>query len=108
MSAGSNSAIRRRAFKKNIEEMAVIARRRKENQQIAEKHDTERYLVVVFPHRAAREAALAAIGLPPDERYVLADAVELRIRDGKNVADALVLAARKTKAADISHSGAGG
>jgi hypothetical protein len=86
----------------------VMRQRRAGDQAVAEKHDTERYLVVCFPSRAAREAALTAIGLPHDERYVLSDAVELRIKDGKRVADALVLASRRTKAADLGNSGAGG
>ncbi len=86
----------------------VIAQRREANRRTAEKNDTERYLVIVFANRAAREQVLKTIGLPADERYILAEAVELRVRDGKSAAEALLLTGRDIKAAPVEHSGAGG
>jgi hypothetical protein len=57
----------------------INAQRRSANDGVIEKNDTERYLVVVFPSRHAREQAVKALGLPPDERYVDASAVEIHL-----------------------------
>lgn len=93
----------------NVSEMsAIMAQRRRGNEAVQAKNDTERYLVLVFPDRAAREAAAASIGLPHDERYVHGPAVELRLRAETASGDAQVVASRECSAADMSHSGAGG
>lgn len=92
---------------KNVEAMsAIMQQRRAGNAAVAAKHDTERYLVLVFPDRAAREAAAQSIGLSHDERYVFGPAVELRLR--AESCDAQVAGCREVSAAAIDHSGAGG
>lgn len=97
------------SVQENVKDMnAVMAARRAANLKTAMERDTERYLVVVFRDRAAREAVLQALGLPADERYVLGDAVELRLRAGKNIADAIVFAERDCRVTDIAHSGEAG
>jgi len=91
------------------EEMAAIkGARRRGNKRVAESRDTERYLVIVYPSRAAREAALARLGLPVDERYLSGSAFELAIKDGKRIEDALLRAQRECIAAPVAHSGAAG
>lgn len=63
----------------NAEALAEFKRRRKnENAELVSKTDSERYLVIVYPSRAEREAAVQALGLPAEERYVSANAVQLR------------------------------
>lgn len=63
----------------NIDEMERTKEQRKKgDEQTHEKNDTERYLVLVFPSRAAKETATAALGLPGDERYVPAESLEIR------------------------------
>lgn len=85
-----------------------MAARRAANLKTAMERDTERYVVVVFRTRAERETALAHIGLPPDERYVLGDAIEFQLRSGKTLLDALVFTERDCRSADIAHSGEAG
>ncbi len=93
----------------NVAEMqGVMAARRAANLKTAIERDTERYLVVVFRDRAAREAALRALGLPEDERYLLAEALELALRPEVLPAAARVLTERDCRVADIAHSGSAG
>lgn len=78
--------------------------RRKGNADVAAKNDTERYLVIVFADREKKEAALEALGLPADERYVPAESVELK----PTARPQRATAARKIKAAQRSKAGACG
>lgn len=90
----------------NVEELEKFQKeRRKGNAEFADSRDTERYLVVVFKSRADREAAMRRLGLPEDERYVVAESVEVRSRFAK--ADTPV-ASRPIIAATSAHSGATG
>jgi len=94
---------------KNVGAMRSIrAQRQSGNSAVKLKHDTERYLVLVFPDRESREAAALAIGLPQDERYVYGPAIELRLRQDMVASDAQIEAERPCLAADNGHSGAGG
>lgn len=93
---------------RTVREMEMIAQRRAGNAKIVAERDTERFLVVVFPTRAERERALAALGLPSDERYLLGEAVELRLREGWSGPEALILGERPAKAAAPELSGAAG
>jgi len=62
--------------KENADEIRSIkSQRQKGNANIMAKTDTEKYLVVVFRDRAARERLLAELGLPSDERYVPAESL---------------------------------
>jgi hypothetical protein len=71
------------SVEENVQHLAEIRRmREKGNQNVQERNDTECYLVVVYADRAEREAAVQALGLPKDERYISADAITLRIRSG--------------------------
>ena len=91
---------------KNVGAMRSIrAQRQSGNAAVKLKHDTERYLVLVFPDRESREAAALALGLPRDERYIYGPAVALRLRAD---AEAQIEADRPCQAADMGHSGAGG
>ena len=96
----------------NVDEMAEILRqralRRAGNDAVARRHDTERYLVIVYADRAGREAALGALGLPADERYLAGDAVELRMREGCTAGAATMVVERDAKASEINKSGAAG
>lgn len=95
--------------RENVKDMnAVMAARRAANLKTAMERDTERYLVIVYRDRAAREAVLSRLGLSTDERYLLGDAVELSLRDGKGIADAVVFAERDCRVTDIAHSGEAG
>jgi hypothetical protein len=92
------------SVRQNVDDLQAIKDQRKNaNAQTVSKNDTERYLVIVYPTREAREAALKTLGLPVDERYLAADAIELSVR-GKSE----VQSDRKLKTADRKHSGAGG
>lgn len=65
----------------NITELEHIrSQRQRGNEKVADKHDTERYLVIVFPTRTAREQACRKLGLPEDERYVPFGSVRLSSR----------------------------
>lgn len=69
------------SVQENLEHMASIkAQRKRGNQNIVAKTDTEHYLVIIFRDRTAREAALRLLGLPTDERYLPADTVKLSRR----------------------------
>lgn len=88
----------------NVEQLQEIQRQRRAgNQQVADKHDTERYLVVIFPTRTHRERAMEALGLPADERYVASDTVEVRLRIGSR--ERPLRTTRAIKAASTKHSG---
>lgn len=63
------------------------------NEVVVAKNDTERYLIIVYSSRQAKEAALKRLGLPTDERYVPAGSVTIKSRgliapSGKSAADA--------------------
>lgn len=93
----------------NVRELErVMQQRREANERTARQRDTERYLVICYRDRAAREEVLAALGLPADERYLIGDALEIRLRPGAAALDALVVAERECQAADPAHSGAAG
>ena len=93
----------------NVAEMSsIMAQRRAGNAAVMQKNDTERYLVLVYPDRAAREAAAVSLGLPHDERYVHGPSVELRLCASPAGGDAQVAAARECSATAVEHSGAGG
>lgn len=93
----------------NVAEMSdVMRQRRAGNELVMRKNDTERYLVIVYADRGGREAALAALGLPSDERYLAGEAIELRLREGSALRDAQILTERGAKAAGAKHSGAAG
>ncbi len=95
------------SVQKNLERMEEVrAIRKTAREAVSSRDDTERYLVVVFPDRAAREAAVRRLGLPDDERYVDAAVVDLRRRVGR--AAEPVKASRPTKAASPRRSGATG
>jgi hypothetical protein len=53
----------------------IKAQRRKGNENIVGKTDTEFYLVIAFPNRAEKEALLKRLGLPEDERYLTPESV---------------------------------
>ena len=62
----------------NFAELLSIQQQRKQgNANTAQKNDTERYLVVVYPTRESRELAVKKLGLPKDERYV--SSVDVRV-----------------------------
>lgn len=70
-----------KSIQQNVDELeAIRLQRQKGNERVADRHDTERYLVVVFPTRAAREQTCKKLGLPDDERYVAAASVRLSAR----------------------------
>lgn len=95
------------SVEENAEELEKIkGQRKKDNAGTADKNDTEKYLVVVYPSRAAKDEALSRLGLPADERYVSAAFVEIRSR-GK-VKPAKAKEGRPLKAANKKKSGAGG
>ena len=91
----------------NIAEIEDIKRQRREgNANTASKNDTERYMVVVYPTREAREQSVSQLGLPIDERYVAASSVDVRLKGGPiplRFSDGV-----SRKAADKKFSGAGG
>lgn len=55
----------------------IKAQRREGNEGMMAKTDTEFYLVIAYPTRAAKEAALRKLGLPEDERYLAPDNILL-------------------------------
>jgi ParB-like chromosome segregation protein Spo0J len=89
----------------NVADMETIRQRRKGNEEKANKSDTERYLVVVFRDRAARERMARRLGLPEDERYVAARAVRIEPRLG---IDGRITDDRNVSAASAKKSGATG
>jgi hypothetical protein len=67
--------------RENVTELERIREMRKKgNENVRTKTDTERYLVIVFPTRMEREKAVVKLGLPSDERYIAWNLVELRPR----------------------------
>jgi len=95
------------SVEKNLRELVdVAATRRRENEAIATKHDTENYLAIVFASREAKEALLKSLGLPSDERYLCAEAVEVRLRAPPVPASSK--SGRKVKAAAQKNAGACG
>ncbi len=95
------------SVEENVAEIEEIKRQRKKgNVETADKNDTEKYLVVVFPSRAAKNEQLARLGLPADERYVSASAIEIRSR-GK-IEPVKAKGGRPARAANSNKSGAGG
>jgi ParB-like chromosome segregation protein Spo0J len=89
------------SVEENVERIEQIKKQRREgNDSTAGKNDTERYLVIVFPSRKARESAANSLGLPSDERYVAAESVRITTRTK--------LKASGKSAADSSKSGACG
>jgi hypothetical protein len=91
----------------NIAEIDDIKRQHRQcDEGTASKNDTERYLVIVYGTREAREKAVESLGLPIDERYVAASVVDVRLK-GKSIplrfSDGV-----KRKAANKKNSGAGG
>jgi len=63
-----------RTVRKNIEKIKEIRERGRE--KVAAKYDTEKFVVVVFSSREEKNRFLKSLGLPPDERYLLAQTVE--------------------------------
>ncbi len=93
----------------NVRELdAIKSQRRQGNAAVARKNDTERYLVIVYKSREDREAALAEMGLPSDERYLAGSAVRLGFRDEASAKDAIIIVGRSVKAAPEHKSGAAG
>lgn len=80
--------------------------RRRANANVATERDTEIYLTVVFRSRAERETLLRTLGLPQDERYLLASAVNIKPRS--KVTPVKLSGGRDATAADTSTSGATG
>lgn len=65
---------------KRIEQVQKIREIRKKGvEKVQAADDTERFLVIVFPSRAAKEERLRALGLPLDERYLSANAISLQL-----------------------------
>jgi len=91
----------------NAAELREINRQRREgNAATGEKNDTEKFLVIVYPSRAAKEEAVKRLGLPADERYIPAAAVEVRARGKPPTVKATN--GRKVKSASRKKSGAQG
>jgi hypothetical protein len=61
----------------NIEKLKTI--KRVGNKKVEVEGDTERYLVIVFSDRAAREKCCEEMGLAKDERYISASILKLRL-----------------------------
>jgi len=62
----------------NIEDLQKIKdQRKKGNEEIVAKTDTEKYLVIVFASREEKAAVLHELGLPEDERYVPAGGIQI-------------------------------
>lgn len=96
------------SVQENADELEEIKRQRRDgNAETESKNDTEKYLVIVYASRAAKEADLQRLGLPSDERYVPASSLKIDCR-------AIVRRTpektngRATKSAPAKKSGAGG
>jgi hypothetical protein len=95
------------SVQRNTADLAEIQnQRRRGNSNIATERDTEIYLTLVFRDRAARESLLTRLGLPADERYILADQMTIQAR--KKLLPIKAKGGRKAKTADAKHSGATG
>lgn len=87
------------SIQENIDEIGVIKSQRKSSSEgVAKDRDTEKYLIVVYPSREAKEAVCKAIGLPIDERYVPAASIQLRLV-GRPAIDAPKVAESKNSGA---------
>lgn len=69
------------AVEKTRQEMDKVAevnksQRKQERESVNTQHDTEHYAIVVFGTREEKAAFLKRLGLPGDERYVSATAIE--------------------------------
>jgi hypothetical protein len=96
-----------KSVEQNIKEIEEIKSQRREgNANIAEKNDTEKYLVIVFSSRKEKENTIARLGLPVDERYIPSSAVDIRAK-GKSI-PIIFSDGKQRKAASSKHSGAGG
>jgi len=82
---------------KNLEDLKAI--RKKGNEKVQEKTDTEKYLVIVFKSRAEKEKVLKKFNLALDERYIPAECVFLEITKKFSVSQ---------KAAPINKAGSQG
>jgi len=68
-----------RSVIENKEELELIKeKRRAGNKDVSTKEDTERFLVLVFDTRDDKAEFLAGIGLPEEERYVVAGSFDIR------------------------------
>lgn len=85
--------------KMDLEQMRSY--RKKARERVSDKTDTEHYVVLVFPNRAARESLMAKLGLPVDERYLPGLDYEVRPRKGAQPTNG-------PQAAPKQHSGATG
>lgn len=66
------------SVQENLAELEEIkAQRRSANVETVTKHDTEKYLIVVFPTRQDREKVVESLGLPTDERYIVSSAIRI-------------------------------
>lgn len=62
----------------NIEDLQKIKEQRKKgNEAVVAKTDTEKYLVIVFASREEKATLLKELGLPEDERYVPSGGVQI-------------------------------
>jgi len=94
------------SVKRNVADLASIkAQRAKGKEGIIGKSDTEKYLVIVFPSRQAKERKLQSLKLPIDERYLSAEAIDLSVISRSTQ---IPSNGRSTKAARPNHSGAQG
>ena len=93
----------------NIAEMdRMKSKRREENAEVASSRDTEKFLVLVYPSRSAKASVLRALGLPEDERYVPAEAIELRVKTGRKLAAAVDKDGQSLKTSGADQTGACG
>jgi hypothetical protein len=68
------------SVKRNIDKInAIKANRKKGNESIQDKSDTEKYLVITFPTREEKIKLLESLNLPGDERYLPSGAVQIRL-----------------------------
>lgn len=84
---------------------SIKAQRKKANESVAGKHDTEKYLVIVFNSREHKESMLKELGLPSDERYVPVASVTIKPRSLVRHATSN---GRSIKSAKANKSGANG
>jgi len=68
------------SVKRNIDKInAIKAQRKKGNDAVIDKTDTEKYLVITFPTREEKIKLLESLNLPGDERYLPSGAVQIRL-----------------------------
>ena len=98
------------SVQQNIEHISKMKKAHRQIDANAEKKgDTERYLVIVFPNREEREKANAALGLPPDERYIASGQITITSKNpfhGK-VRVSKFSDGKKRRAANAKHSDGG-